>query len=442
MSSMQFFSARQATLACAGLAVTLALSGCSLLHSQPRTAAVAPAEAPAVVQAQEAPAVQAPQTDTEAAIAQAADEAADTADQATTTVLADAGPALKASAPRDYVVKRGDTLWGIANMFLRNPWEWPEIWYVNPTVRNPHRIYPGDTLHLALATNGHTVLQLVRGPVGLAAVTRIEPLLRSSALETPIEAIPYSVLATYLSHPTVLTLEQIRAAPYIVGLPQNHDLAGTGSEVFVKQLSGARGEHYIVLHVDQPLINPDNGHRLGYLAIYTGTAEVTRPGRISEAVITDSARETQPGDVLIPEEHETVTDFVPHIPARPVSGRIMAVADLSHSWSRDSELLRLNGLVQLGTLVVGPTQIVAINRGSSDGLERGNVLTVDQEMGQVPDPCANIDYHSTCTLHPSVTLPTDVAGTLLVFRTFPHVSYALILGDTVPMVVGNRVHSP
>ena len=43
-----------------------------------------------------------------------------------------------ATAPERYVVKRGDTLWGISAMYLQDPWYWPEIWYVNPNIANPH----------------------------------------------------------------------------------------------------------------------------------------------------------------------------------------------------------------------------------------------------------------------------------------------------------------
>jgi LysM repeat protein len=457
----QCFRAARALPAGTALAGLLSLAGCSLLHWHHATPAQAPA--PEASAAASAPATANPEpsdsatstgpqtvTDTIASPADSNPDSADSTTTDTTTVVSDVGPELKATAPKNYVVRRGDTLWGIANMFLRDPWTWPEIWYVNPQIHNPHRIYPGDQLRLALGSNGRTALQLVRAPARVAALagpaseTRLQPMLRSAALETPIETIPYSMLAAYLSRPMVLTMQQIRSAGYIVALPQNHDLAGRGSEVFIKQLAGEVGARYSVLHMDQPLIDPDNGNRLGYLAIYTGTVQLTRPGRVSEAVMTESARETVPGDVLIPEEHESVADFVPHIPDRPVSGRIMAVEDLEHIWTpdRNKELLRLNGVVQMGTLLVGTTQVVAINRGSSDGLERGHVLTVDQDTQRLPDPCANIAIDSTCAAHPIVTLPTDVAGTLLIFRTFPHVSYALILGATVPMAVGNHVHSP
>jgi hypothetical protein len=45
-----------------------------------------------------------------------------------------------------YVVKRGDTLWEITGLHLKNPRLWPQIWEINPHILNPHWIYPNDQL--------------------------------------------------------------------------------------------------------------------------------------------------------------------------------------------------------------------------------------------------------------------------------------------------------
>jgi LysM repeat protein len=407
------------TRGCMTLSVLLALAagGCSVSsHNGLETDTTANAAVPV---AMDSDAGNQPQTDTEALGDLAADS--DTASSGATTVMADAGPALKASAPKDYVVRRGDTLWGIANTFLRDPWTWPEIWYVNPKIANPHRIYPGDTIHLALSSDGRTSLQLVRG--GGLPGSKLEPMLRSQPLESAIPTIPYGVIAAFLDRPGVISKDEVKQAPYVLALRGEHDIAGEGDELYVKKLDAqTTGARFAVMHVEEPLDDPEGDRNLGYLAIYAGTAQLTRPGQIAKVTLTDSARETLQGDVLVSEDNMTTSDFKPHSPARPVAGKIIVVV--------------------AGADVAGQYDVVALNRGSKDGLDRGTVLIAEEAQANMDDQCAHIGDFSTCLLHPNVKLPSEDAGTLLVFKTYEQMSYALVLHDSVPIQGHARVHNP
>jgi hypothetical protein len=406
----QAFVIQRALRVCATVTAVLAFGGCSMFHRGDREAAAPPPPPPR--QVDQSPAAPQPMTVTEAV-----NDAPD--DSGTTTVMSDAGSALKATAPKSYTVRRGDTLWGIANTFLRDPWLWPEIWYINPDIHNPHRIYPGDNVRLALRGDGRTSLEIVRGS---GASTRLEPMLRSVPLEGPIATIPYSLIAAFLSRPGVLTGDEVKAAPYVVALRDNHQIAGAGHDLYVKQLGGETGSRYSVMHIDEPLNDPQSGRKLGYLAIYTGTAQLTRPGEVAKVRLTDSARETLQGDVLISEEMSATNDFAPHGPSQAVDGRIIAVVD--------------------NVLLAGQYEVVALNRGSADGLDRGTVLTVDMAGEEISDHCAKIDGESTCWLPHRVQLPAESTGTLLVFKTYERMSYALIFNDTVPINIGDRVRNP
>jgi hypothetical protein len=50
--------------------------------------------------------------------------------------------------PSYHTVRRGDTLWEITGYYFHNPWMWPKVWTYNPSIQNPHWIYPGDRLKL------------------------------------------------------------------------------------------------------------------------------------------------------------------------------------------------------------------------------------------------------------------------------------------------------
>ena len=100
----------------------------------------------------------------------------------------------------NYSVKRGDTLWDISAVFLKDPWFWPEIWQINPQVENPHLIYPGDVLSLAYGANGSASVSISQ-----YSGARLQPRLRSEGLDGPVDTIPFSAIAAFLTKPSVLT---------------------------------------------------------------------------------------------------------------------------------------------------------------------------------------------------------------------------------------------
>ena len=414
MVSNQVLGAR---LAAGLLIVAIAVCGCSHLR---HTDAGAPAPAPVTAASGDARAIPAePQmTATEAAISAAGATAA-----APAALPADTRGMVNPSAPKHYTVKRGDTLWGIASMYLRDPWLWPEVWILNPQIPNPHLIYPGDTLALAYGADGRPQVSLEQ-----AGAVRLDPRLRNSALDSAIPTIPYSAIAAFLSRPTVVTADEMRHAPYVLAFRDKHEIAGSGIEVYIRNLPAAENARFAIVHVGNELRDPDDGKVVGYEGIYTATALVQRPGDPAKALLIDTARETLRGDRLLSADaSETPVTFALRAPASDVHGRIIDVVG--------------------GTELAGQYAVVVINRGKRHGLEPGNVLAVDQAGDVVRDlyrggkTIGNTNGLGT-SFAPRVRLPDERNGTLLVFKVFDRVSFGLIVGASDTIHVADVVRNP
>jgi hypothetical protein len=330
------------------------------------------------------------------------------------------GLPLNPNAPESYVVKRGDTLWGIAKVFLRDPWFWPEIWQVNPQVHNPHLIYPGDTLRLVYI-DGRPTIMLQRGDAA-----RVVPRIRSQPLEGAVTAIPYATVAAFMSKPSVLVSEQISSAPYVLSNRDMHVVMAMGDTLYVRGFSGPIevGTHYNVVRVGDALRDPDDGDRiLGYDGIFTGAGHLTRTGDPATLIMTESARETLAGDKLFSGGVEVPLDFIPSAPKVNTVGSIIAVSD--------------------GVTVIGQYEVVVINRGAGDGLAPGNVLAVFQAGGVVRDTANRGFLNGMSRLAATkVQLPDERTGTFMVFKTFDHLSYGLIMEATDVIRVADRVENP
>src|SRR6267142_3355251 len=67
-------------------------------------------------------------------------------------------------APDEYTIQKGDTLWDLSQKFLNNPWYWPKIWSLNPSIENPHWIYPGNKLRIVPGEGGAQAPAQVEAP--------------------------------------------------------------------------------------------------------------------------------------------------------------------------------------------------------------------------------------------------------------------------------------
>ncbi len=325
---------------------------------------------------------------------------------------AGASSVLNPRHPESYVVQPGDTLWDIAGLFLRDPWFWPEIWQINPQVGNPHLIFPGDVLTLVYLDDGRPALQLERA----GDVERLSPRVRAFPLEEAIPTIPFETIRAFLSRPSILTREQIRDLPYVL-TPRDSLMGAAGQDVYVRGDTGDVNTVYNLVHLGDPLIDPDDNALIGYEGIYVGQGRIRRTGDPATLFVTDSTRETLSGDFLLDEESITPMTFFPRSPEQEIEGRIISVVD--------------------GVSLIGQYQVVVLNRGERHGLEAGHVLRAYRSGEVVRDQVGRRGLSGQ-----NVRLPDEPAGTMMVFRTFDRVSYALIMEATSEIRVLDPVRNP
>ncbi|WP_342620351.1 LysM peptidoglycan-binding domain-containing protein [Rhodoferax sp. GW822-FHT02A01] len=348
---------------------------------------------------------------------------------------------LAPNAPDRYTIKSGDTLWDISKLYLKSPWRWPELWGMNlDQIKNPHRIYPGQVLVLERA-DGRATLRIDDGGLVPADINtvRVSPRNRLEAL--PDSALPTlrpSVIEPFLAEPIIVDALEFAAAPRIVSAQEGRVLLTRGDRAY------ARGQNGMPLLDDQqsekifrvfrtatPLKDPETGAVLGYEAIYAGKAklkssettseEVDASGKVSTAIvparidIISAKEEIRVGDRLLPEPPRDIRTYTPHAPQGALTGRIVSV---------------------YGSAVenAAQNQVVVINKGKLDGVDSGTVLAILKNGARI------IDKQDEA--RPLLKLPDERNGLMMVFRTFDHLSYALILDITDGVRVGDRLASP
>lgn len=323
--------------------------------------------------------------------------------------------ALAPTAPERYTVKSGDTLWDLSGMYLTSPWRWPELWGMNKTqIRNPHLIYPGQTLVL-VKDGGRARLQLAEGEPGIG---RLEPRIRDVGGErSAISAIPNNLIGPFLSQPLVLDANGLADSPRIVATQEGRVFVGRGDDVYARGIQDDSIVNYNVYRPLRPLFDPDDKLRkkpIAYEAFYLGTANKVGGGEIAKIRIDSSKQEIGIGDRLLPVERQELVTYMPKRPEAPIDARVIAIYD--------------------GVRYAGGGQIITLSRGGDEGVASGDVLQL-LRTGET-----RLDR--TAAKREFIKLPDEQIGLAFVFRVFPGISYALIQRGTRAVEIGDRASNP
>ena len=348
-------------------------------------------------------------------------------------IVLGSGPALaddlvvKDQASDRYTVQKGDTLWGIAGRYLKDPWRWPEIWRLNrDQIRNPHWIYPGDVIVLDKAADGQWRLSV-------AETKRLSPSVRVTPIDTEaIPSVPPGDIEPYLTWPLVTGEEGLaNAAEIVAGRGGERVIRGDGDIVYATGIDPKGGNLWRLYRAGPEYTSPATGEVLGYEQQFLGTARVERFDTVSTLRILMAREEIQIGDRLLPAPPEQVVNYAPHPPDRPVNGQI----------------LRLNR----DAAEAGRGWVVTIDKGKADGLDVGTVLAIYQVVAPIPDPRPNLSpwliwrwWQPTIFYQEEqfVQVPDERIGLAFVFRVFDRVSYALVLNTSDPVEAGDYVRKP
>jgi LysM repeat protein len=324
--------------------------------------------------------------------------------------------------PTSYLVKDGDTLWEIAGQFLQDPERWADIWQPDEYLDNPDLIYPGDTLKLSIL--GGTPRVFVQR--GDREVETISPQVREEALQSAIPAIPLESIENSFTRNRIINPADFESAPYIVSNVGSNLAIGTGDEVFARGSFLIGTTSFEIYRTGQTyygeglkkkrafgLLNTTEEEVLGIEVEYLGFASII------EIIAPDMRK-------LIINNGTNATIF-PTEPSADMSGQIVAFLGAESLAS------------QLDTVV--------INLGNEDNLVVGDILSIQKAGIRMTDEVerAKVPFRErmrTIFNQDRLTIPGNDVGTLLVYKTFDRLSYAVILTSTEPAELFNDVVSP
>lgn len=308
--------------------------------------------------------------------------------------------------PSIYVIKQGDTLWGLSERFIKDPNYWPNMWSKNSQVTNPHFIYPGQKVRVFSDR-----LEFI--PKETAAVT---PQIKAAEMnfEAMQEVAPERSY-TVFGNEGFLMEKDVKPAGIVIGIQNDRILAGDDDIVYtdIGTSQGVRGgEKFSVFRKDSTVIHPVSNEVMGTKIIPLGTLQLTDlEKKSSRAILSRVSMEISPGSLLMPYMENQRHEVPLKMTAKDLRGYIIE----SNS----------------GVSIIAAGDVVYIDLGRAQGAEVGNMLyivrdvTLDQRYAE-----GRIDK-----------LPQELLGAVVIIETGNKVSTALVVKSIDAIYKGDRLVS-
>ncbi len=296
--------------------------------------------------------------------------------------------------PTIYVVKKGDTLWGLSDRFLQDPFYWPNLWARNQLITNPHLIYPG---------------QRVRIYPDRIELVDMEP--APAAPAAPEQVVQERIFTVSGSEGFLLETAMDPAGTI---LQADHDRLIVGQEDFVytdigTEMGAKSGDKYSIIKKVKKVHHPETGKFMGYKFLPLGSLElVDMEAKSSRALITNSYLEISPGSWLTPYQ------------------------DKRHEITLKAADKNLDGYIiesKMGNITIGEGDVVYLDLGKTQGLAVGNLLYVVRD----------VPLDKTYVKRDVGALPQLVLGALVVAETADNTSTALVIKSAETIYLGDKV---
>lgn len=314
-------------------------------------------------------------------------------------------PCLALAAPQEepsvYVIKKGDTLWGLSERFLKDPYYWPNMWSQNSQVTNPHFIYPGQKVRVF--------------PDRLELVPRSTPVTQQAAPATPPQEVAEEKSFTVRGNEGFLMEKDAKPFGTIIGIHNERIIAGSDDMVYTdigtnRGIKG--GEKFSIFSAEGSVSHPLTNEIMGRKIIPLGTLQLTEVERTSSrAIITGNYKEIGPGAYLAPYRDDRRHEVTLKMAGRELKGYIIE----SHS----------------GTNIIGAGDIAYIDLGSNHGAEPGNLLYVVRDV-----PIDQMYAEGRVD-----QLPQELLGALVILETGKKTATALVVKSIDAIYKGDKIVS-